>query len=30
MLNASFYGVRQGIVWEALPHDVPPYKTVND
>ena len=30
LLNAIFYVVRQGIVWEALPHDFPPYKTVYD
>lgn len=28
LLNALFYVVRQGITWEALPHDFPPYKTV--
>ncbi len=30
MLNAIFYVIRQGIAWEALPHDFPPYKTVYD
>lgn len=30
LLNAIFYVVRQGITWEALPHDYPPYKTVYD
>ncbi len=30
LLNAIFYVVRQGIVWEALPHDFPAYKTVYD
>ena len=30
LLNAIIYVVRQGNVWEALPHDFPPYKTVYD
>lgn len=30
LLNAMFYVVRQGIAWEALPHDFPPYKTAYD
>ena len=30
LLNAIFYVVRQGITWEALPHDFPPHKTVYD
>lgn len=30
LLNAIFYVVRQEIVWEALPHDFPAYKTVYD
>jgi putative transposase len=28
LFNAMFYVIRQGITWEALPHDFPPYKTV--
>jgi putative transposase len=30
LFNAMFYVIRQGITWEALPHDFPPYKTVYD
>lgn len=30
LLNAILYVTRNGIVWEALPHDFPPYKTVYD
>ena len=30
LFNALFYVIRQGIAWEALPHDFPPYKTVYD
>ena len=30
LFNAIFYVIRQGITWEALPHDFPPYKTVYD
>jgi transposase len=30
LLNAILYVSRNGIVWEALPHDFPPYKTVYD
>lgn len=30
LFNAMFYGIRQGITWEALPHDFPPHKTVYD
>ena len=30
LLNAIFYVTRNGIVWAALPHDFPPYKTVYD
>lgn len=30
VLNAIFYVARNGCVWEALPHDFPPYKTVYD
>lgn len=28
LLDAILYVTRQGIVWEAMPHDFPPYKTV--
>jgi putative transposase len=28
IVNASFYVVREGITWRALPHDVPPWRTV--
>jgi putative transposase len=30
LFNAMLYVIRQGITWEALPHDFPPYKTVYD
>ena len=30
LLNAIFYVTRNGVIWEALPHDFPPYKTVKD
>lgn len=30
LLNAIFYVTRNGIGWAALPHDLPPYKTVYD
>lgn len=30
LLNAIFYVTRNGIPWSALPHDFPPYKTVQD
>ena len=30
LLNAIFYVTRYGITWDALPHDFPPYKTVQD
>lgn len=30
LLNAIFYATRNGGAWEALPHDLPPYKTVYD
>jgi transposase len=30
LLNAIFYVTRNGVIWEALPHDFPPYKTVTD
>ena len=30
LFNAMFYVIRQGIAWEALPHDFPPHKTVYD
>ena len=30
LLNAIIYVTRNGCVWEALPHDYPPYKTVYD
>ena len=30
LFDAMFYVIRQGITWEALPHDFPPYKTVYD
>jgi len=30
LLNAMIYVTRNGCVWEALPHDYPPYKTVYD
>lgn len=30
LFNAMFYVIRQGITWEALPHDFPSYKTVYD
>ena len=30
MLNAIFYLTRYGVTWDALPHDFPPYKTVQD
>lgn len=30
LLNAIFYLTRYGIAWSALPHDFPPYKTVQD
>jgi transposase len=30
LLNAIFYVTRYGIAWRALPHDFPPYKTVQD
>lgn len=30
LLNGILYVTRNGIVWEALPHDLPPYKTVYD
>jgi len=30
LFNAMFYVIRQGITWEALAHDFPPYKTVYD
>jgi putative transposase len=28
IVNASFYVVREGITWRALPHDFPPWRTV--
>lgn len=30
LFDAMFYVIRQGITWEALPHDFPAYKTVYD
>jgi len=30
LLNAIFYVTRNVIPWSALPHDFPPYKTVQD
>lgn len=30
LLNALLYVTRNGCIWEALPHDFPPYKTVYD
>ena len=30
LLNATFYLTRYGVTWDALPHDFPPYKTVQD
>jgi transposase len=30
LLNAIFYLTRYGVTWDALPHDFPPYKTVQD
>jgi putative transposase len=30
LLNAIFYVTRYGCTWNALPHDFPPYKTVQD
>lgn len=30
LLNAILYVTRNGCIWEALPHDFPPYKTVYD
>ncbi len=30
LLNAILYVTRNGGAWEALPHDLPPYKTVYD
>ena len=29
VVNAILYVLRNGIVWRALPHDFPPWKTVN-
>src|SRR5260370_39081813 len=28
VVNALFYHVREGCTWRALPHDLPPWKTV--
>jgi transposase len=30
LVNAILYVTRNGCSWEALPHDLPPYKTVYD
>ena len=30
LFHAMFYVIRQGITWEAMPHDFPAYKTVYD
>ncbi len=30
IMNAILYVLRNGIIWRALPHDFPPWKTVHD
>ena len=30
IVNAQFYVLRGGIAWRALPHDLPPWQTVDD